>query len=324
MADTDKTLITEENAAEAFAKAAQATYPMPEFSGKGIIIAAGGPYLPSAYVVVRVLRHLGAKLPIEIWHAGKEEKPVWAEEAFESWNATFRDVMDFCPDRPLKQMRGWPIKPAALLHTSFRYVLFIDADCFPVRNPEFLFDTPEFQEYKAVFWPDNKSILLGESGKIWKVTDLQYRGDQEFETGLILLDKQSCWQELCLTEWMNANSDFWYNYAMGDKDTFYVSWRKLNRSYFIAPPCQRVPLIMNRHYWTDGNPLAEHRAGGSKYAVPYKEGPFRFYTAPYKWRNKTRNLLDELIQRFLVSNFSFHTNCLMELKKVHDKYLPTH
>jgi RHS repeat-associated protein len=46
------------------------------FTGRGIVICGGGAkYLPSVYVLVRLLRHLRCGLPVEVWHLGKDEMP---------------------------------------------------------------------------------------------------------------------------------------------------------------------------------------------------------------------------------------------------------
>jgi hypothetical protein len=312
--------LTKDNALDMFTQTAHAgAPPTPDFCGNGIVIAAGGPYVPSAYVVVRLLRELGVESQIEIWHAGQDEVPAWARSAFEPCQVTFRDAMDFCPERPIEEMRGWPIKPAAIMLCGFRNVLFIDADCFPLRNPEFLFDAPEFKEYGAVFWPDSRFHRMVPDAEIWKLTGLDYQGDTEFEAGIILLDKVSCWRELCLAEWMNAHSSFWYKYTLGDKDTYYLSWRKLGRTFFLAPPCKRHTAVVTRHYWTDGAPLADHRTGTSKYCLPSRKGPFPLHLTPYKWRPRWKNVYDELMQRFLVKGFARHVKYLAELKEIHDQ-----
>jgi hypothetical protein len=315
---SDEIPLTTANALEKLTEAVEQIPTAPSFSGNGIVIAAGGPYVPSAYVVIRMLRELGTKLPIEIWYAGGDEIPAWAKPAFEAWDVTLHDVMDFCPGRSLAQMRGWPIKPAAIMHSGLRNVLFIDADCFPLRNPEFLFKSPEFHKYAAVFWPDYVFHRMVEGSAIWTLTGLAHRGDTEFESGLVLVDKQSCWRELCLSDWFNAHSGFWYNYVLGDKDTYYLSWRKLGRDYCLAPPCKRYRAIVQRHYWTDGAPLADHRTGTSKYRLPVRKGPFPIHLTPYHWRPLWKNVMDELLQRFVVKNFTRHTGYLAELKKIHD------
>jgi len=308
-----------QNARQRFEEAARVTQTPPEFEGRGIIITAGGPFVPSAYVVVRLLRRLGVKLPIEIWHAGEDEIPEWGRRAFTGCDVALHDVMQFCADRPLAEMRGWPIKPAALMHSRLREVLFLDADCFPLRNPEFLFETREFKETQSLFWPDNKFHRMGSHGTIWGLTGLEFRGDTEFETGIFVVDKQSCWQELCLAQWLNVNSSFWYDHVLGDKDTFYLAWRKLGRRYFLAPPCKRYSAVITRHHWVDGAPIADHRTGASKYGLPKKKGPFTVHLVPYKWRPGVKNIYDELMQRFFVKEFNLHTKYLDELQGFHER-----
>ena len=324
MHDLSKHEINESNAAILFAQHAEA--PAPErrqFSGKGIVICAGVNYLESAYVVVRLLRHFGTALPIEIWHAGEDEIPPWARPAFMEHDVTFCDIMKYCPARPLKQMRGFPIKTAALLNTRFREVMLIDADCFPVCNLDFLFQSPEYKHYRAVFFPDSKRHLLLKDKHIWSLVGMPYTGDTEFETGLLLFDKVSCWKEINLAEWMNSGSAFWYQHVLGDKDTFYLAWRKCNRPYFLAPDCFRVKTVLTRHYWTGGRHLADHRTGTSKYALPYRKGPITSYLSPYKGRPAYKDLIDECLQRLVNSNYRLHTKFLCELNIYKTEYEKT-
>jgi len=315
MNDPQIVTVDSSNARESFERAAKRSCEKPEFQGRGIIITAGGPFVPSAYVGVRLLRRQGVELPIEIWHAGEDEIPDWARRAYAPWGVTLHDVMPFCPDRPLSEMRGWPIKPAALKHSTLREILFLDADCFPLRNLEFLFDSPEYRDTRALFWPDNQFHKMIEGASIWPLTGLDYRGDTEFETGIFLVDKSDCWDELCLGEWLNAHSSFWYNHVLGDKDTFYLAWRKLGRRYFLGPPCVRHRSIVTRHFWSDGQPLVDHRTGASKYGLPIKKGPFTTHLTPYKWRPRVKNFYDEAMQRFFVRDFGLHVSYLDELNE---------
>jgi hypothetical protein len=313
MTTSSKNTITAENARTLFEEASQFAGGQSAFEGRGIIISAGGPFVPSAYVVVRLLRHFGVQLPIEIWHAGHDEIPDWAREALGLWGVTFHDVMPFCEGRPLSEMRGWPIKPAALMNSRLREVLFLDADAFPLRNLEFLFDSPQFAEARAIFWPDNRRHRMVAGGTIWPLTGLAYRADPEFETGIFLVDKTDCWRELKLTEWLNQHSSFWYDHVLGDKDTFYLAFRKLGRPFMLAPPCKRFGAVITRHHWIDEQPVVDHRTGTSKYHLPKRVGPFTTHLLPYKHRSQAKNLYDEIFQRFFVRDFPLHVRFLDDL-----------
>lgn len=52
--------------------------------------------------------------------------------------------------------KSFHLKGAALVEATKRFdeLLLVDSDNVPVRDPAFLFDSVEFQELGAVFWPD--------------------------------------------------------------------------------------------------------------------------------------------------------------------------
>ncbi len=318
MSDDTITLAT---ARAAFEAAAANIPPAPPYSGSGIVICAGGPFVPSAYTVVRLLRDKGVTLPIEIWYAGPDEMPDWAAMAFEPWNVALNDVTPYYPGRPVKELRGWPIKPAALMSSRFRHVLFLDADCFPLRDLSFILESKEYESHGALFWPDNKHYKMTEEGTIWDLTGIAYRGDTEFETGIFALDKVRHWRSFYMTQWLNNHSTFWYDHVMGDKDTFYLGLRAFDAPYLLAPPCKRYNAIVTRHFWHDGTPLVDHRTGTSKYSLPRRKGPVSLYLAPYKHRSQKKNIYDELMQRFIIREFRQHIVFLRELGDVHARWL---
>jgi alpha 1,2-mannosyltransferase len=124
---------------------------------KGIIICGGGyKYCTNAWVCIKMLRMLGNALPVELW--------LWENEYFtelETWLAPFNarirlaEVPKIKTDLlPVGTRWQWELKPLALLKTGFREVLLLDADSFPVADPAFLFDIPQYQATGALFWPD--------------------------------------------------------------------------------------------------------------------------------------------------------------------------
>ena len=62
-------------------------------------------------------------------------------------------------------LAGWAAKPFAILLSSFREVVFIDADAFFFRNPETLFEDPHYNETGALFFKDRR--IMPESKKRW-------------------------------------------------------------------------------------------------------------------------------------------------------------
>src|SRR5688572_20721284 len=125
------------------------------FHGRGIVICGGGiRYFTNAWVCIRMLRRLGCRLPIELWHLGRGEFSVEMETLLLPMGVRCVDAQKVRKKFPVRMLGGWQLKPYAILQSAFREVLLLDADNLAVVNPEFLFETPEFKETGALFWPD--------------------------------------------------------------------------------------------------------------------------------------------------------------------------
>jgi len=245
-------------------RAMQNTPPYPGESGRGIVVVGGGKYFVSAYVTIRVLRHVGCHLPIELWHL-RGEMNRRQKGLVRPWGVRCVDADSLTAKRPFRFLdhwwRGWQLKAYALLHCGFREVLLLDADCYPVRNPEFLFRWSGYQTHGAAFWPD----LLSEMGHFgvdpFAVLGIKPLSGAASESGQLLLDRGRCWKELCLAAHYNSQADFVYKIVYGDKDTFPLAWLRLNRPFARPwPYCTHRPPGLIQH-GPDGLPLFQHRIG---------------------------------------------------------------
>jgi hypothetical protein len=252
--------LTEENAAAHMDLAAASCPDEPPraFEGRGIVIPAGGPiYLPCAWVCVRMLRHFGCELPVEMWHLGPGEMPDPVRRMLEPLGVRTVDAMEVRRAHPARRLDGWSLKPYAIMNSGFREVLMLDADNVPIVDPTVLFDTPEFCKHGAIFWPDYQRLSHYRS--IWRVTGVPYRDEPEFESGAIVVDKTRCWKPLALTMWMNEFSEFFYHHMYGDKETFHMAWRKLRRPYAMTRhPLVSLSKVMCQHDF-DGRRIFQHR-----------------------------------------------------------------
>lgn len=238
--------------------AASHDYPADRFFGRGITICAGGEtYFTNAYVCVRNLRALGCELPVQLWHLGPNEITDTMRRSVESLNVEFVDGTKIAETYPARILRGWEIKPYAIIHSRFEEVLALDADNVAVQNPEFLFETPEYCRAGAIFWPDYGR--LAPARQIWQICGVEYRDEPEFESGQIVVDKQRCWKALQVTMHLNEWSDFYYQYVHGDKETFHMAWRKLNQEYAMpSRGIHSLPGTMCQHDFS-GARLFQHR-----------------------------------------------------------------
>ncbi len=230
---------------------------------RGIVIVGGGQYLASVYVTVRVLRHVGCKLPIEVWHFQGEDEPRLVE-AIREYDVTFVDVDGIRSGVSSRFLqwhwwKGWQLKSVALCHTRFRQVLLLDADCYPTRNPLYLFQWPEFERCGAVFWPDVQGSSTILSDPVLSLFELSRPIDRLTESGQLLIDRGKSWRPLTLAALFNECADLVYRYIWGDKDTFPFAWHRCGREYArMWPECEcRSDCLLQ--YDFNGHVVFQHR-----------------------------------------------------------------
>lgn len=305
-------------------------YPKGKYKDRGIVIPAGGPtYFIGMWVCVSMLRHFGCNLPVEVWYLGRHEM----DDRMKQLAAELGDVK--CIDaykvaRKVKGHRwsskpGWELNPFCLLHSRFREVLFLDADNVPIKNPEYLFETKAFKETGAIFWPDY--LRLARNRPIWKICEVPYKNESEFESGQIVVDKEKCWRELQLTMHYNMYSGFYYQHVWGDKETYHMAWRRLNTKYTMIPyPIKRLPtngsgasgsLVMCQHDLT-GNIVFQHR-NMRKWTLNLASNT---RIAGFKYESKCLQFVRQLAKKWdgVVSSVAPSTN---EEKKAFDELVRT-
>jgi hypothetical protein len=248
-----------DNCVERATRFLEATPPYPgSFAGRGIVICGGGMgYFTNAWVAVRQLRRLGCTLPIQNWHLGDREMDDAMRGLLAPLGVTCVDAMEVRRRHPARILNGWELKCFALLHSPFQEVMLLDADNVAVVNPESLFDTPQFAEHGAIFWPDYGRMTADRSA--WRVFDVPYRDEPEFESGQIVLDKARCWRALRLAMWFNEHSDFFYRHIWGDKDTFRFAWHRTGQRFAMPPfPIHTLEGTMCQHDF-EGRLIFQHR-----------------------------------------------------------------
>ena len=197
-----------------------------ECDGEGIVIAGGGKYLSWAWVLCRRLRDLGCRLPVQVWYLGQVEMPDEARVRFEVLGVELVDAYVVMRSRPVRQMSGWILKNYAVTNCPWERVLFLDADCFPVKDPTSLLSIG------TLFFHDVNNCRTSDWPYSYCGLELPER---EWETGQFVVDKRSGWMGLRWTGWMNEDFDVWTKQAglYGDKGTFELGFR-----------VSGVPLVM--------------------------------------------------------------------------------
>jgi hypothetical protein len=240
---------------------ARSVYPEGQFAGRGIVINAGKPkYLVGAYVLIRMLRDLGCTLPIEVWYLGEAERNRAWEELVAPLDVRCVDAHEVRKEHPHARLNGFESKPYAIQWSRFAEVLYLDADNVPVRDPAFLFDTPQYAQHGTILWPDYGR--LSPERAAWRVFgNIPYRDEPEVESGQIVIDKARCWRALTFANWCGERSAFFFAHVHGDKELFHLCWRKLGQEY--AMPSRGIHTLagtMCQHDFEDHR-LFQHRNG---------------------------------------------------------------
>lgn len=235
--------------------------------GRGIVIGAGGAiYFKNAWCVANHLRRHGCTLPIQFWYLGFREMDP---EMLAAANAVGIECIDATqlPGKKPRILAGWELKPFSVINSLFEEVLYLDADSLPAKNPEYLFDLPEYQERGAMFWPD-----LPPSGRkewipndVWDQWGLLPDSGPDLESGQFLVNKSRCWHELKVTMWLNEHSDWVYKTVYGDKSTYNLAWAGCNTDYLLPRklPIWNSPIILQHDL--EGEVVFQHCCQGKQH-----------------------------------------------------------
>jgi len=227
-------------------------YPKDNFIGKGIVISAGGiKYFTCAWILIKNLRTIGCNLPIELWHLGPEISDEIIEELKEL-DVLCRDFLGIAHNN----LTGVMLKPLAIVHSSFKEILFLDADNNCINDPSYLFESKEYLDTGAIFWPDYWTTA--KDNPIWKIVDSTDYNQQEQESGQILIDKERCWKEINLCLYFNIKHEVYHKMLYGDKDTFKFAWIALKSKYhMIERPVSTCGYLDFNHRFR-GNTMVQH------------------------------------------------------------------
>ncbi|MCI0455531.1 MAG: FkbM family methyltransferase [Gemmataceae bacterium] len=199
-------------------------YPAGRFLGRGIVILGGGPFFPGVYVNVRMIRHFGCQLPIEVWHHAQSQPVVahWLEPL----GVRFVDIdahMDGL-DPPPRLRGAWASKMYAILHCSFEEALYLDSDCYPLADVTPLFDL----RAASILWPNPPGR---ESSIDWFVYPTTPSEHPSINGGIVFVNKATCWKALTLAQWWNEHADYVYRHGFGDEDVLRGVWQQQQQPF---------------------------------------------------------------------------------------------
>jgi hypothetical protein len=169
----------------------------PAFHGKGIVIAVDGlREFAGAWVTINMLRSLGTKLPIQIWYSTKEKTDECIRELVSPLGVECIDASGVARHTSQRSLNPSSLEAFATLRCPFQQVLVLRAGVVPVVNPEFLFDSEEFEASGALVWPHREQIPA--ENAVWSLFNIRSMEGQAFDAGQKLFHKEECWRPLNL------------------------------------------------------------------------------------------------------------------------------
>lgn len=122
--------------------------------GRGIVVTAGDKQAAYLLTGIQIIRKLGCTLPVEIMYLGDDDLgPDFRAELENIDGVITRDLKRMVDDRGW-ELSTWAGKPFALLLSSFREVILLDADALFFKNPALLFNDAGYLETGALFFYD--------------------------------------------------------------------------------------------------------------------------------------------------------------------------
>ncbi|THC88132.1 hypothetical protein EYZ11_012420 [Aspergillus tanneri] len=213
---------------------------------KGIVSAAGGRYLPTFVVTLRILRRTGSTLPVELFLRDYlEYEPYVCEVVLPRLNARCIVLSEILPvenDNSHYSIKHYQIKSFAILFSSFETVIWMDADCIPLHNPAQLLTSKPFTSTGLVTWPDfwaNTASPL--YFQISRQAEPSTTARQSTEAGVLLISKKTHWRTLLLAAYYNYYGPSFYYPLLGqggpgegDKDTFLQAATAVGENFYTV------------------------------------------------------------------------------------------
>ncbi|KAF1773123.1 Nucleotide-diphospho-sugar transferase [Phytophthora cactorum] len=190
---------------------------------RGIVMIAYPKVVAGLYAIVRTLRSVGCALPVEVWIDPTEMRAKHSVlvELVKYYNVLVRVIRD-------PNASKFHAKPYAIYNSRFESVLWLDSDNIPVRDPTYLFESPEFVKHGAMFWPD-----------FWRpAIDTPFNVHQQSqESGQLLVNRSR--SQAALSKLMFYSSHMprlitdW-QLVWGDKDLFRLAWLNTSTPFYMV------------------------------------------------------------------------------------------
>lgn len=206
---------------------------------RGIVTVGGAGYFPPLMVSLRLLRRTGTTLPVEVFMPANEYEAELCEKFMPALNAVCRTFPT--PSRSSDiTISHYQFKSFAILLSSFKEVLWLDADNFPIHDVAPLFTSDPFTKTGMVTWPDLWQTSISPAYYLISSRDpVSIVQRASTESGQLLVSKQKHWRTLLLSAYYNYYGPSHYYSLLcqggagcGDKETFLPAAEALGLPFY--------------------------------------------------------------------------------------------
>ncbi|KAL1900598.1 mannosyltransferase [Sporothrix stenoceras] len=197
---------------------------------RGIVMTAGGQYVGIAVTSILMLRRSGSQLPVQLFlDSDSDYDATLCESVLPALGTECHIMQRFWETTPwMPPLARFQFKVFSILLSSFQEVLFFDADCWPIHNPDGLFEAAPFTTHGLVTWPD--FWLSTTSPVLYDILDIappRLTERRSSESGVLLYDKARHGTSLIMAAYYNFYGPSHYYpllsqgaIGQGDKETF--------------------------------------------------------------------------------------------------------
>ncbi|KAI5283111.1 hypothetical protein KEM54_002401 [Ascosphaera aggregata] len=210
---------------------------------RGIVMTVSEDLIPTLLTTLRVLRHTGSKLPVEVFLQDDSEYATEiCRELLPLLKANCIPLSMIFEASPLsegKELVGHQSEILAMLFSSFEEVLYLEADNLVLSNPDKLFNAKFFETTGLVIWPDFWKMTYNPA--IFNVTSSSAPDKLRLPSlapGQLLFSKRTHISPLILASYYNFyGPDMYYTLLSqaepteGYKETFIPAVLLLNRPF---------------------------------------------------------------------------------------------
>lgn len=215
---------------------------------RGLVITTGSKMLPLTLHVIGSVRSIwNCQLPIEVFYNGEKDLPADSRRRLESLPGVRIIDLNSIFDISGLELKGWDVKPFAMLASSFESVLLLDADVVFAKSPEIYFKFKEFEQSGTLFFYDRILGPVNVDYKAWFRTILpepfsekltksllyQAKTSYQQESGIVLIDKgKRLWGLLaaCLLNRPREKQKM-AQATWGEKETFWIGFEMAEEPY---------------------------------------------------------------------------------------------